>query len=481
MLHKNYTQAELDFAKALSLAPDSPTILNSLVELKSYNGDYADAIKYLEKIIDLEPENKEAGLNLFQLYIQEGNNDEAHEILDILFQRHLGDIQLLYAQSNLQYLNHDWHNLLRTYYSIYLADSDNTDILQKIYEIGLATDNERIVIEILMEIQIENKTTQVLELLVNLLSGENEYSEAIFYIQELIEIEENTDQRTINLGELYLLNKQFDHVIQTLIPIFQSGNHSLEVLRLLMIAYSNIGKSEEQIAISFTLTEEYPELTIGYEALVSAYLDIGDEVNALHILHKSIIKFPHEVQFLQTTANIYYHSKNYSMAEKYFMAALDINPQMFSIQHNMGIMFEEMKDTQRSDSLFKNIIIHNENDAVGLNDYAYLISERNNSSPNDLKYALKLAERAIAMEPDNAAFLDTIGWIYFKMDTFQKAEEYLEKSLNINNNNPVILEHLGDIYVKLNKSLEAVSIYEKVLSIDSDNQLVKNKINNINE
>ena len=163
------------------------------------------------------------------------------------------------------------------------------------------------------------------------------------------------------------------------------------------------------------------------------------------------------------------------------MAALDINPQMFSIKHYMAIMFEEMKDTHRSDSLFNNIIFHNENDAVGLNDYAYIISERNNSSLNDLKYALKLAKRAISMEPDNAAFLDTIGWIYFKMDTFQKAEEYLEKSLNINNNNPVILEHLGDIYVKLNKSLEAVSIYEKVLSIDSDNQLVKNKINIINE
>ena len=118
---------------------------------------------------------------------------------------------------------------------------------------------------------------------------------------------------------------------------------------------------------------------------------------------------------------------------------------------------------------------------MGHNDYAYILSEREQSSIDDLNFALKLAENAISIEPDNAAFLDTIGWIYFKLGTYRKAKEYLEKSLSINDNNPVILEHLGDIYLKLNKSIKAVNIYEKVLQIDADNQLIKDKINKINE
>jgi len=52
-----------------------------------------------------------------------------------------------------------------------------------------------------------------------------------------------------------------------------------------LIAYSTIGKSDKQIAISLTLTEEYPELSIGYEALSFAYLEVGEKVNALNILH----------------------------------------------------------------------------------------------------------------------------------------------------------------------------------------------------
>ena len=144
-------------------------------------------------------------------------------------------------------------------------------------------------------------------------------------------------------------------------------------------------------------------------------------------------------------------------------------------------MYEEMDDTQQSDSLFLHMIHENTNDAVGQNDYAYILSEREESSIEELNYALGLSEHAVYIEPHNAAFLDTIGWIYYKLGTYKKAEEYLEKSLSINDNNPVILDHLGDIYIKLNKTTEALEMYQKVLTIDFHNKLVKDKVNKINE
>ena len=186
LLHKDYSQAESDFSKALLLAPDSPTILLSLGDLKSYQGEYADAIKYLEIIIELDPQNKETGLKLFQLYIQEENQYDAYELLDTLLKYHPDDIELLYSRSNIQYLNQDWPNLLKTYHSIYLSDPDNMDILLKIYEIGLATDHISIVLEIIKDISIENETPLVLELLVELFSRKNEFTKAIFYIKNVL-------------------------------------------------------------------------------------------------------------------------------------------------------------------------------------------------------------------------------------------------------------------------------------------------------
>ena len=99
LLHNNFPQAESDLSKALSIAPDSPTILQSLVDLKSNQGEYSEAIKYLEMIIELTPENKESGLKLFQLYIQEGNMDYAHELLNNLTKYYPSDIELLYARA----------------------------------------------------------------------------------------------------------------------------------------------------------------------------------------------------------------------------------------------------------------------------------------------------------------------------------------------------------------------------------------------
>ena len=64
ILQNNFMKAEKHYTKALSLSPDSPTILQSLVDLKSYQGEYADAIQYLEQIMALEPDNKNSEINV---------------------------------------------------------------------------------------------------------------------------------------------------------------------------------------------------------------------------------------------------------------------------------------------------------------------------------------------------------------------------------------------------------------------------------
>ena len=270
------------------------------------------------------------------------------------------------------------------------------------------------------------------------------------------------------------------HGCSILQPISETVNYSLDILRMLLISFSSLAQIEKEIDVSQTLLNEYPELSVGYEALSFAYLKSGSNEKAVKILLEALLKFPDEVTFPYSLATIFYDSGDLLKAENYFYNVLSIQSDMICAKLALAMMYEVMNDTHRADSLFFQMIKQDKNDAVRRNDYAYILSERDKISQEELSFALELATNAIAIEPDKAAFLDTIGWIYYKLGTYQKAEEYLEKSLSINDNNPVILEHLGDIYVKLNKSSEAVNIYEKVLSIDSDNHLVKDKIHKIN-
>ena len=481
ILQNNFRQAEKHYTKALSLSPDSPTILRSLVDLKSYQGEYEDAIQYLEKILELEPDNKDSGLDLYQLHVQAGNLIKAERVLDTLLIHFPGDQDILFARANTQYSEQDWSNLLKTYQSIYVGEPTQTNILIKIYEIGIATGNIELVQEILWELKVISDDPVILEILIEISSTTGEYPEAIELTQELIEKYGSTDDLNISLSELHLKAEHFEEVIAILQPIYETGNYSIDILRMLLIVHSTLGRVEEEINISQTLLNEYPDLSIGYEALSFAYLQSGFNEKAIEILLRALPKFPDEVNFPYTLATIFNNSGDFRKAEKYYHDSLAIQPDLVSVKHALAIMYEDMQDITRSDSLFLHMIQQDENDAVGHNDYAYILSEREQSSVDDLNFALELAENAISIEPDNAAFLDTIGWIYFKLGTYRKAEEFIEKSLSINDNNPVILEHLGDIYLKLNKSAEAVNIYEKVLQIDSGNQLIKDKINKINE
>ena len=99
------------------------------------------------------------------------------------------------------------------------------------------------------------------------------------------------------------------------------------------------------------------------------------------------------------------------------------------------MIFEYRKEFSRSDSLFNNIIQYNKDNSIYKNDYAYVLAERESLSIEKLQYALVLAERAVEMEPENSAYLDTLGWVNFKLGFYKKAQKYLEKSLKMNNGN----------------------------------------------
>ena len=89
------------------------------------------------------------------------------------------------------------------------------------------------------------------------------------------------------------------------------------------------------------------------------------------------------------------------------------------------------RDWVESDKLYIDLISTDSTDAQAYNNYAYSLVERD----RDFEFALELAQNAIRLEPKSAAYLDTIGWIYFKMNNFDEALRYIRESLNIDSSN----------------------------------------------
>jgi len=124
------------------------------------------------------------------------------------------------------------------------------------------------------------------------------------------------------------------------------------------------------------------------------------------------------------------------------------------------------------DSVYERALQIDSQNALVNNNYAYSLSERGDR----LKEALKMAEIAIAAVPDNTSYLDTIGWVHFKLGNYREAKNYLEKAIEIGGESAVMLEHLGDIVFKLGDTQKAKSLWQKALNLDSTNVTLKTKI-----
>ncbi|HEX21944.1 MAG TPA: tetratricopeptide repeat protein, partial [Chromatiales bacterium] len=73
--------------------------------------------------------------------------------------------------------------------------------------------------------------------------------------------------------------------------------------------------------------------------------------------------------------------------------------------------------------------------------------------------ALDYIQRALAVEPEDAAIIDSMGWVQYRMGNLEKARDYLRKALNLVND-PEIAAHLGEVLWKLGDRQAAIEVWE---------------------
>ena len=134
--------------------------------------------------------------------------------------------------------------------------------------------------------------------------------------------------------------------------------------------------------------------------------------------------------------------------------------------------YDQNEKWEKSDDLYTKLITINDQDAQAYNNFAYSLVERG----EDLEYALRLSKKAIEISPQTSAYLDTIGWIYYKLSDLEKAKEFISKAILFDDTSAVILEHYGDILMDLNEESEALIFYQKALLLDENNEDLISKI-----
>ncbi|NHZ86556.1 MAG: tetratricopeptide repeat protein, partial [Planctomycetia bacterium] len=183
-------------------------------------------------------------------------------------------------------------------------------------------------------------------------------------------------------------------------------------------------------------------------------------------------EFPDEYSIHYLLGLSYNLAENYKMAAVYLDNARQIAPNSRNTLHLLAIVNDNLNNWTISDGIYQQLIQTDSTDAQAFNNFAYSLIERGDK----IELSKKYSRRAIELTPDQAAYLDTYGWILFKMGDTKEAHKYIEKSLEIDNENPEVLEHMGDILIRMKKKTEAKEFYQKALSFDPENQQLIEKL-----
>ena len=176
-------------------------------------------------------------------------------------------------------------------------------------------------------------------------------------------------------------------------------------------------------------------------------------------------------------ANFYKNSKEYKEAIKYYtkiIETLDDNSEIKQdLLYRRGGSFERIGEYAKADRDLLHSIKINPNDAYVLNYLAYSWLERDFK----INEAIKMLEKAYSLKNNDPYIIDSIGWAYYLINDFPKAEKFLKRAVELMPHDPIVNDHYGDILWKLDRKIQARYFWANVLKMDDAEKKIIDSIN----
>ena len=176
----------------------------------------------------------------------------------------------------------------------------------------------------------------------------------------------------------------------------------------------------------------------------------------------SEIKNPN-FKFIFDVANFHKNSRKYADAIKYYSLIIDNLNEASDLKSDLlyrrGGSYERLKDFDNADKDLLNSLKIKPNDAYVLNYLAYSWLERDYK----IEEAMQMLEKAYASQSNDPYIIDSIGWAYYLIDDFIKAEKFIKKAVELMPDDPIVSDHYGDILWKLDRKIQARYFWSMVL------------------
>ena len=307
---------------------------------------------------------------------------------------------------------------------------------------------------------IENKKFEEFQNVFSCKNPQDIVSELFFLIANLYSSQDNYEQSNFYLNISYDLNHKFYLNLSLL-----AENH-----------YINEDYSNTKKVLSFFDKKDnfYYWFKLKKEAqIISKQENANASLNFINSKFKNI-KDP-STKIIFDIANFNKNAKKFKEAIYYYdqiIQKIDVSSPFYSeILYRRGGSYERMGDYKNSDNdLLKSLEI-NPDDAYVLNYLAYSWLERKYK----IDTALQMLEKAYEAKSNDPYIIDSIGWAYYLIDDFVKAEKFLKRAVELMPEDPIVNDHYGDILWKLDRKIQARYFWKNILDLEeTEKQMIKN-------
>ena len=414
LLGDAYTQthdlakAEQAYRKAAEMDPSELSHQRGLGQTLLSEEKYSDALTVYEKLADLMPDDADVYLRLAQIYRELHQLDHAEENLLKARQYAPGSLEVMYNEAMLYEAQGRYEDAIRVLSDAVTGMKSQSTVLPS-----------------------RRRSLAILyQQLGQLYRDTQNYKSAIYTYQELGHLGDEEDRRArMLIMDTYRAAKDLSNALQT-------GKEAL------------------------TKYPSDPAIRASNALLLG---ENGQTDEAVKILRAQLNKTEADRDTYLNIAQVYERGRRYKEAEEAARAAevLPGTPRdKEMVWFLLGAIYERQKFYDRAEAEFKKALSANPRNAPVLNYYGYMLGDLGIR----LEEAEGLVKRALKEEPFSGAYLDSLGWIYFKQNRLAEAEQTLRKAVERESHDATIRSHLGDVYAKTGRMDLAAGEWEKSLN-----------------
>ena len=284
-------------------------------------------------------------------------------------------------------------------------------------------------------------------------------SELFFLVANLYSSQDDYERSNFYLNVAHHLNPKFKFNLSLLAENYYLNKNYLKTSKIL-----EAFNKKDEFYYWFKIKKEAQMISRQQNSVVAA--------NFINLMLKQI-KNP-SIKIIFDVANFNKDAKQYKKAIKNYdliISKIDINTTLYAeVLYRRGISYERLADYKSSDrDLLKSLEI-NPDDAYVLNYLAYSWLEREYR----IGTALQMLEKAYSSRNNDPYIIDSIGWAYYLINDYIKAEIFLKRAVELMPEDPTVNDHYGDILWKLNRKVQARYFWESVLNLkETDNEMKK--------